>query len=56
MLFRKGSINKLNQAGLGLRFGAIAGLLFLHIPLLLIILYAFTTEDKTYQFPLLDIH
>ena len=51
MLFRKGLINKLNQAGLGLRFGAIAGLLFLHIPLLLIILYAFTTEDKTYQFP-----
>jgi len=51
MLFRKGSINKLNQAGLGLRFGAIAGLLFLHIPLLLIILYAFTTEDKSYQFP-----
>lgn len=51
MLFRKGSINKLNQAGLGLRFGAIAGLLFLHIPLLLIILYSFTTEDKTYQFP-----
>ena len=51
MLFRKGLINKLNQAGLGLRFGAVAGLLFLHIPLLLIILYAFTTEDKTYQFP-----
>lgn len=51
MLFKKGSINKLNQAGLGLRFGAIAGILFLHIPLLLIILYAFTTEDKSYQFP-----
>jgi len=51
MLFRKDSINKLNQAGLGLRFGAIAGLLFLHIPLLLIILYAFTTEVKSYQFP-----
>ena len=51
MLFKKGSINKLNQAGLGLRFGAITGLLFLHIPLLLIILYAFTTEDKSYQFP-----
>jgi len=51
MLFRKGAINRLNQAGLGLRFGAIAGLLFLHIPLLLIILYAFTTEDKYYQFP-----
>ena len=51
MLSRKGSINKLNQAGLGLKFGAIAGILFLHIPLLLIILYAFTTEDKSYQFP-----
>jgi len=51
MLFRKGSINRLNKAGLGLQFGAIAGLLFLHIPLLLIILYAFTTEDKSYQFP-----
>tara|TARA_B110000211_G_scaffold68961_1_gene79636 strand:+ start:22 stop:876 length:855 start_codon:yes stop_codon:yes gene_type:complete len=51
VLFRKGTINRLNQAGLGLRFGAIAGLLFLHIPLLLIILYAFTTEDKSYQFP-----
>ena len=51
MLFRKGTINRLNQACLGLRFGAIAGLLFLHIPLLLIILYAFTTEDKSYQFP-----
>ena len=51
MLFKRGSINKLNQAGLGLRFGAIAGLLFLHIPLFLIILYAFTTEDKSYQFP-----
>jgi len=51
VLFRKDSINKLNQAGLGLRFGAITGLLFLHIPLLLIILYAFTTEDKSYQFP-----
>ena len=51
MLFKRGSINKHNQARLGLRFGAIAGLLFLHIPLLLIILYAFTTEDTSYQFP-----
>ena len=28
-----------------------AGLLFLHVPLLLIFLYAFTTEEKSYQFP-----
>jgi putative spermidine/putrescine transport system permease protein len=30
---------------------AVAGLLFLHLPLALIMLYAFTTEDKSYQFP-----
>src|SRR5512147_1958626 len=32
-------------------FGAIAGLLFLHIPLLLIFLYAFTTDQSAYTFP-----
>jgi putative spermidine/putrescine transport system permease protein len=36
---------------LGLRLAAIAGLLFLHLPLALIFLYAFTTEEKSYQFP-----
>ncbi|PWV98236.1 putative spermidine/putrescine transport system permease protein [Hoeflea marina] len=35
----------------GLKIAAAAGLLFLHLPLLLIFLYAFTTEDKSYQFP-----
>ena len=35
----------------GLRLSAIAVLLFLHLPLLLIIVYAFTTEDKSYQWP-----
>jgi putative spermidine/putrescine transport system permease protein len=43
------------QAGTGAPFGltiaAAAGLLFLHLPLLLIFLYAFTTEEKSYQFP-----
>ena len=34
-----------------LKLAAAAGLLFLHLPLLLILLYAFTTEDKSYQFP-----
>lgn len=33
------------------RIGAFAGLLFMHIPVLIIILYAFTSEDRTYQFP-----
>jgi putative spermidine/putrescine transport system permease protein len=35
----------------GLTIAAIAGLLFLHLPILLIFLYAFTTEERTYQFP-----
>ncbi|MDH3474421.1 MAG: ABC transporter permease [Rhodospirillales bacterium] len=39
------------RASLGLRLAAAAGLLFLHLPLALILLYAFTTEDKSYQFP-----
>ncbi len=38
-------------APLGLRIAAVAGLLFLHLPLALIVLYAFTTEDKSFQFP-----
>lgn len=38
-------------AGLGLKLGAAAGLLFLHLPLALIIFYAFTSEEKSYQFP-----
>ncbi|MDP9138710.1 MAG: ABC transporter permease [Pseudomonadota bacterium] len=30
---------------------AVGGLLFLHVPLGLILLYAFTTEEKSYEFP-----
>ena len=39
------------RASLALRLAAIGGLLFLHLPILLIFLYAFTTEDRTYVFP-----
>jgi len=35
----------------GLRIAAWAGLLFLHLPLALIVLYAFSAEDKSYVFP-----
>ena len=35
----------------GLTVAAWLGAAFLHIPLLLIILYAFTSEDRTYTFP-----
>jgi putative spermidine/putrescine transport system permease protein len=36
----------------GLKLAAAAGLLFLHLPLVLIVLYAFSTDDKTYNFPI----
>ncbi|ASY69624.1 spermidine/putrescine ABC transporter permease [Sinorhizobium fredii USDA 205] len=42
---------KSNRAPLGLKVAAAAGLAFMHVPILLIFLYAFTTEEKTYQFP-----
>jgi putative spermidine/putrescine transport system permease protein len=35
----------------GLKLAALAGLVFLHFPMLIIVLYAFTTERQTYQFP-----
>ncbi len=40
-----------NSAPLALKIAAAAGLLFLHLPLLLIFVYAFTTEEKSYQWP-----
>lgn len=42
---------KANSAPLGLKIAAAAGLAFMHLPILLIFLYAFTTEEKSYQFP-----
>jgi putative spermidine/putrescine transport system permease protein len=40
-----------SKAPLGLKIAAICGLLFLHLPILLIFVYAFTTEERTYQWP-----
>ncbi|WP_435258516.1 ABC transporter permease [Thioclava sp. FR2] len=40
-----------DRASLSLKIAAGAGLAFLHLPILLIFLYAFTTEEKSYQFP-----
>ena len=39
------------SAPLSLKIAAAAGLAFLHLPLLLIFIYAFTTEEKSYQWP-----
>jgi putative spermidine/putrescine transport system permease protein len=40
-----------DRAPFSLKAAAIAGLAFLHLPILLIFLYAFTTEERTFQFP-----
>ncbi len=40
-----------DRAPLGLKIAAFGGLVFLHAPILLIFIYAFTTEDRTYQWP-----
>ena len=43
--------DKQNRAPMGLKIAAGIGLAFLHLPILLLFLYAFTTEEKSYQFP-----
>jgi len=40
------------KPSLGLTIAALGTLLFLHVPLLVIFLYAFTTDEATYSFPL----
>jgi putative spermidine/putrescine transport system permease protein len=39
------------RPSLSLRFAAGAGLAFIYIPLAFIVLYAFTSEDRSFQFP-----
>ena len=39
------------RAPLGLKIAAGLGLAFLHLPILLIFVYAFTTEERSYQWP-----
>ena len=43
--------DRANKAPVALKIAAAAGLLFLHLPILLIFIYAFTTEEKSYQWP-----
>ncbi|OYX26327.1 MAG: spermidine/putrescine ABC transporter permease [Rhodobacterales bacterium 32-66-7] len=40
-----------SEASFPLKLAAIGGLLFLHLPILLIFLYAFTTEERSFTFP-----
>jgi putative spermidine/putrescine transport system permease protein len=48
---RSEAVSKPPRAALSLRLATFAGVLFLHVPLALIILYAFSSEDKSYVFP-----
>ena len=43
--------DKHNRAPFPLTLAATGGLLFLHLPILLIFAYAFTTEEKSFQWP-----
>ena len=47
----QGATSEKKRAPVTLKLAVIGGLAFLHVPLLLILLYAFTTEEKSYQFP-----
>jgi putative spermidine/putrescine transport system permease protein len=47
----KATTTNIHRASLGLRLAALGGIIFLHFPIALIALYAFTTEERTYQFP-----
>jgi putative spermidine/putrescine transport system permease protein len=40
------------RAPLGLKVAAGAGLLFIYVPLVFIVLYAFTSDDRSFQFPI----
>lgn len=47
----RSSVNRWNTPSLLTRAAAYAGLAFMHIPVLVIVLYAFTSDDRTYAFP-----
>jgi putative spermidine/putrescine transport system permease protein len=48
----RGSARHGGRASLPLKLGAAAGVLFLHVPLFFIVLYAFSIEEKSFVFPL----
>lgn len=49
---RRGMVRHGASAGMSLKAGALIGVAFLHVPLAFIILYAFSTDDKSFVFPL----
>ena len=55
MRFSKKGGRLAGRAPWALKLAALAGLLYLHVPVAFIILYAFSSEDKSYQFPPPDL-
>jgi putative spermidine/putrescine transport system permease protein len=51
MRSKGGSLRSGTGAGWGLKAAATGGLLFLNLPLAFIVLYAFTTDDRSFNFP-----
>ena len=51
MRSNKRSLSTRETASWSLKLAALGALLFLHIPLVLIFLYAFTTDESAYTFP-----
>jgi putative spermidine/putrescine transport system permease protein len=47
-----GSVRRGARSGLSLKAGALIGVLFLHVPLFFIVVYAFSIEEKSFVFPL----
>ena len=47
----KREVQSSEQSPLALKIAAASVLLFLHVPVLIILLYAFTTDEATYSFP-----
>lgn len=48
---RRGAEPGARRAPLALKLAAAVGLLYLHLPMAFVLLYAFTTDDKSYAFP-----
>jgi putative spermidine/putrescine transport system permease protein len=51
MRFKRTTPTAGERAPFGLKLAAIAALLFLHVPVWIILLYAFTTDSATFSFP-----
>jgi len=45
-------LSKFLPKNIGLKFATLLVFLFIHIPIVFIILYAFSTDEKTFQFPI----